>query len=43
MTINYDVSTYVDDNAVAYGVFGEIVVMLYKGHIHWRYGIFAIY
>jgi len=34
MPKNYDVSTYADDNAVDYGVFGEIEARLYKGHIH---------
>jgi len=34
MSINYDVPTYADDNAVEYGVFGEIEARLYKGHIH---------
>lgn len=34
MPINYDVSTWADDNAVDYGGFGGIAARLYKGHIH---------
>ena len=33
MPINYDVSIYVDGIVGDHGVFGEIIVRLYKGHI----------